>query len=222
MLISIRMTPHIIATRKSINFTLWNMSRIRKFIDRDSCSHAMRALVLSRLDYANSLLAGCNTGDIKRLETLQNKAARIIFRVPRLESATPLLNTLHWLPVKKRIIFKTLLYVYKVLNGLAPAYLTRFISLYTVPREGLRSAKDTLRLNVPKTQLKISDGLFSSFGPKTGTNYPGSCHQNISNCCHLQNPAQDSFVCSYVISCSYSIFHFSLLERCDQFGMALY
>ena len=106
-----------------------------------SCSHAMRALVLSRLDYANSLLAGCNTGDIKRLETLQNKAARIIFRVPRLESATPLLNTLHWLPVKKRIIFKTLLYVYKVLNGLAPEYLTQFISLYTVPREGLRSAK---------------------------------------------------------------------------------
>ena len=112
------MTPHITATRKSINFTLWNMSRIRKFIDRDSCSHAMRALVLSRLDYANSLLAGCSTGDIKRLETLQNKAARIIFRVPRLESATPLLNTLHWLPVKKRIIFKALLYVYKVLNRL--------------------------------------------------------------------------------------------------------
>ena len=132
----------------------------------------MRALVLSRLDYANSLLAGCNTGDIKRLETLQNKAARIIFRVPRLESATPLLNTLHWLPVKKRIIFKTLLYVYKVLNGLAPAYLTQFISLYTVPREGLRSAKDTLRLNVPKTQLKISDGSFSSFGPKNWNKLP--------------------------------------------------
>ena len=166
------MTPHIMATRKSINFTLWNMSRIRKFIDRDSCSHAMRALVLSRLDYANSLLAGCNTGDIKRLETLQNKAARIIFRVPRLESATPLLNTLHWLPVKKRIIFKTLLYVYKVLYGLAPAYLTQFISLYTVPREGLRSAKDTLRLNVPKTQLKISDGSFSSFGPKNWNKLP--------------------------------------------------
>ena len=97
---------------------------------------------------------------------------KLIFRVPRLESATPLLNTLHWLPVKKRIIFKTLLYVYKVLNGLAPAYLTQFISLYTVPREGLRSAKDTLRLNVPRTQLKISDGSFSSFGPKNWNKLP--------------------------------------------------
>ena len=166
------MTPHIRAMCKSINFTLWNMSRVRKFIDRDSCSHAMRALVLSRLDYANSLLAGCNIGDVSRLKKLQNKAARIIFRVPRLESATPLLDTLHWLPVKKRVIFKTLLYVYKVLNGLAPAYLTQFISIYVAPREGLRSANDTLRLDVPVMQLKIADGSFSSFGPRYWNKLP--------------------------------------------------
>ena len=166
------MKPHITAMCKAINFTLWNMSRVRKFIDRDSCSHAMRALVLSRLDYANSLLTGCNIGDVGRLVKLQNKAARIIFCVPRLVSATPLLNTLHWLPVKKRIIFKTLLYIYKVLNGLAPAYLTQYISIYVFPRKGIRSANDTLRLNVPVTRLKIADGSFSSFGPKHWNKLP--------------------------------------------------
>ena len=92
--------------------------------------------------------------------------------MPRLESATPLLDTLHWLPVKKRVIFKTLLYVYKVLNGLAPAYLTQFISIYVVPREGLRSANDTLRLDVPVMQLKIADGSFSSFGPRYWNKLP--------------------------------------------------
>jgi hypothetical protein len=166
------MAPHVTSMHKSINFTLWNISRVRKFIDRDSCSHAMRALVLSKLDYANSLLAGCNIGDINRLQKLQNKATRIIFHVPCLVSATPLLNTLHWLPVKNRIIFKALLYVFKVINGVAPAYLHQLISIHVAPREGLRSSRDTLRLNVPVMRLKIADGTFSSFGPKHWNSLP--------------------------------------------------
>ncbi len=174
------MAPHVTSMRKSINFTLWNMSRVRKFIDRDSCCHAMRALVLSKLDYANSLLAGCTTGDVNRLQKLQNKAARIIFQVPRLVSATPLLNTLHWLPVKDRIIFKALLYVFKVTNRVAPAYLNQFISIHIAPREGLRSAHDTLRLDVPAMRLKIADGTFSSFGPRHWNNLPLAIRNSAS------------------------------------------
>ena len=166
------MAPHITAVCKSVNFMLWNMSRVRKFIDRDSCCHAMRALVLSRLDYANSMLSGCTIGDVNRLQKLQNKGARIIFQVPRLVSATPLLYSLHWLPVKERIMFKTLLYVFKVVNGLAPVYLNEFISTYTVPRPGLRSAQDNLRLEVPATRLKIADGTFIHLDPDIGTRCP--------------------------------------------------
>ncbi|TWW67895.1 hypothetical protein D4764_02G0009360 [Takifugu flavidus] len=37
---------------------------------------------------------------------------------------------LHWLPVKFRIIFKTLLLTYKVLRGLAPSYLEELVIPY--------------------------------------------------------------------------------------------
>ena len=85
---------------------LWNLSRIRRFIDHDGASNAMRALVLSKLDYANALLAGCKCKDIVRLQRLQNRAARIVFRVSRHHSSYPLLKILHWLPIDNRIEYK--------------------------------------------------------------------------------------------------------------------
>ena len=46
---------------------------------------------------------------------------------------TPLLIELHWLPVEQRIIFKILLFMYKIVNGLAPMYLSQLLVPY-VPR----------------------------------------------------------------------------------------
>ena len=40
------------------------------------------------------------------------------------EHITPILASLHWLPVKSQIDFKILLITYQALNGLAPAYKT--------------------------------------------------------------------------------------------------
>ena len=40
---------------------------------------------------------------------------------------TPVLATLHWLPVKFRIDFKILLLAFKAVNGLAPAYLPNLL-----------------------------------------------------------------------------------------------
>ena len=101
------MSPHITSLlQKSLNFFLWNISRIRRFIDQETCNTTMRVLVLSKLDYANALLLGCKKADILPLQRLQNKAAWIIFQVPKMYSSSELLSTLHWLPVDKRIIFK--------------------------------------------------------------------------------------------------------------------
>ena len=49
---SLTMSDHITSLCKSVNYILWNLSRIRRFIDHDAASNAMRALVLSKLDYA--------------------------------------------------------------------------------------------------------------------------------------------------------------------------
>ena len=94
-------------------------------------------------------------------QRLQNWAARIIiFIVDRRHESSPLLKTLHWLPVKQRITFKLLLYVYKELNGLAPMYISNCLKLY-VPKRNLRSSSDYLRMDYPMTRNKAGGRTFT-------------------------------------------------------------
>ena len=97
------MAAHITNLSRTITFHLRNITRIRRFTDKDACHHAIRSLVLSRLDYCNGLLSSVPKSHILRLQRLQNWAARIIFTVDRRHESSPLLKSLHWLPVKQRI-----------------------------------------------------------------------------------------------------------------------
>ena len=92
------------------------------FFSLSDSNAAARALILSRLDYCNSLFNGLNQSDLKRLQRLQNKAARLIYLQPMCADATPLLQELHWLPVKQRIAFKTCTIMYKSLTNISPQY----------------------------------------------------------------------------------------------------
>ena len=55
---SLSMKSHVSSLCRGISFHLRNLSRIRPFINRSTCAHAVRSLILSRLDYGNSLLCG--------------------------------------------------------------------------------------------------------------------------------------------------------------------
>ncbi len=50
----------------------------------------------------------------------------ILTRSRKYDHITPILQSLHWLPIKFRISYKISLLAYKALNDLAPAYLTSF------------------------------------------------------------------------------------------------
>ena len=73
---------------------------------------------------------------------------------------SPILASLHWLPIQFRIQFKIILFTFKSLNALAPPYLSELLHLYT-PAHSLRSANQLL-LNVPRTEQKLrGDGAFA-------------------------------------------------------------
>ena len=90
-------------------------------------SHPCVAVISSRLDYCNALYVGVSQSSLSRLQLVQNAAARLLTNTNRREHITPVLNSLHWLPVPYRIDFKLLMFVFKALNGLAPLYLSELL-----------------------------------------------------------------------------------------------
>ena len=67
------MTNQINSICKSVNFHICNLWHIRRFLTRKSCCHAVIALVLSHIDYANSLLYDVREVDLQCMQCLQNK-----------------------------------------------------------------------------------------------------------------------------------------------------
>ena len=113
---------------------------------------AVHSLVSSKLDYCNILLSGLPKYQLERLQLVMNSAARLVTSSSEYEHVTPILRSLHWLPIEQRIIFKVACLAYKALHGLAPVYLENLLQRYTQTRS-LRSAGKDL-LVVPKIRTK--------------------------------------------------------------------
>jgi len=132
------MSSHVNNICKSASFALRKIGQVRKYLDQASAEKLVHAFVSSRLDCCNSILYGLPDYEIAKLQHVQNTAARIVARVRKREHITPVLHQLHWLPVRKRIMYKILLLTYKSLNGLAPDYISDLISEHK-PTRSLRS-----------------------------------------------------------------------------------
>jgi hypothetical protein len=85
--------------------------------------HSLSTDIGSRLDYCNSLFAGVTSCLKTTLQSVQNAAARFISKSRKFDPVTPILQDLHWLPIRWRVDFKIATLVYKFLHCLAPPYL---------------------------------------------------------------------------------------------------
>ena len=177
------MTKHVNSLISSVNFHLRNIRRIAKYLDQDTKHHVIRCLILSRLDYGNALLYGASAKDLDRLQSLQNKAAKLIFSAGRRDSPSPLINKLHWLPIRERVKFKICMYVFKCLHGIAPDYLSDFLSHRTKSITGpiTRSSLDTSLLTAHMGKNRIGDKSFYVSAPLLWNSLP----RNIREACTL-------------------------------------
>ena len=83
----------------------------------------VHVLVISILDHCNALYVGLPLRLMRKLQVVQNAAARLLTGVRKHQHISPVLAKLHWLPICFHIDFKVLMLTYKALNGLGPRYL---------------------------------------------------------------------------------------------------
>ena len=94
----------------------------------------IRGLVLSPVDYCNSLYYGLPNILIAKLQRITNSAGRLISRLLPSTPTSPNLKQLHCLPFKQRIVFKTLLYAHRFVDppGKLPLYLSELMKQNTI------------------------------------------------------------------------------------------
>ena len=173
---------HITKACKTAYFHLHNIRRIRKFLSQEATCTIIHAFVTSQIDYCNSLMNGLPEILTKKLQRVQNTAARLVFDLRKYDRITPALVTLHWLPVKYRIVFKTLLLIFKGLHGMAPNYIQDMLVPSTSKRYAMRS-NETCLLRVPKFKHDTFGGrAFTVCGPKTWNSLP----QEIRKCDEIE------------------------------------
>ena len=170
------------STLKAAYHQIRNIGKIRKYLTTEATQLIVHSLVISRLDTCNSLLYGLPQSQLRRLQLVQNTAARLITLTKKRSHITPILIDLHWLPVEQRIEFKILTFVFKSLNGLAPSYISELLHTYIPGRTGLRSANLHL-LQELRSSNSFGDRSFVICAPKLWNNLP----THIKNCTTLDS-----------------------------------
>ena len=115
--------------------------------------------------------------------SLQNAAARLICKekkTKKLDHVQPILQSLHWLPIKARIRYKISALCFNVITCTGPQYLSELLHLYT-PSRDLRSSADTRILKIPLSNSKaFGQRSFSHVGPSTWNCLPYSLRHSDS------------------------------------------
>ena len=159
------MSDHISSVCGAASYALWRIGKIRNLLDQKTTEKLVHAFISSKLDYCNSLLFGLPDYQIRKLQLIQNSAARLVTRMSwkSRQEITPVLRELHWLPVGQRILFKILCIIFKVIHQrTAPRYLTEILTVAR-PVRRLRSSAEVMLVLPP---LRKSNG-FNRYGHRS-------------------------------------------------------
>lgn len=185
---SVSMKDHISDKIRIAMCNLINIRTIRPFLSIKACKTVVQNLVLNHLDYCNSLLFNLPECEIKRLQWVQNAAAKLVLGVSRYHSSRDALKKLHWLPIRARIDFKIAVLVFQCLHNDAPSYLQ---DLLTVKSSG-RSLRSTGQDSAPTLDIPLHrhstllDRSFAFSGPTVWNSIPANIRK-IKNITSFRN-----------------------------------
>ena len=149
---ALSMQNHISGICRASFLELRRIASIRKYLSTGAAARLVSAMVTSRLDYCNAILAGLPAEQIARLQRVQNNAARLVLKKKKRDHVTPLLKELHWLPVSFRCKHKICTLAFRHFDGSLPSNLSDALCIYE-PSRTLRSSGEKL-LKIPKCNLK--------------------------------------------------------------------
>ena len=178
----VTLTKHVSYTVRACFSVLRQIRSVRRSLTRDALIALIRALVISKVDYCCSALAGVSGLQINRLQSVLNAAARLVFAGRNFDHVTSYLRDFHWLRIRERVQFRLCILAFRCLRGTAPAYLAESLHLVADndTRRRLRSA-DSLALMVPTTRRStLGDRAFPVAAAKAWNTLPSAVKHSPS------------------------------------------
>ena len=148
---------------------------IKYFVNRRNLVTLVHLLIVSKVDYYNSLFIGVPNVILKRVQSVVNRVARLIFNLHPGVPTTSSLIELHWLPLKARFEFKVCLSTFKALKFNQPSYIRELLSFSSQEStSGLRSADDPYRLHESRAigERGFANRSFSYIAPHLYNKFP--------------------------------------------------
>ena len=97
---------HLCNICKTCFIQMCDLRSVRQYLTDEAAILAANALVISCLDYCNSLSRSLFNLNMHKLQCIQNTFARIVTNYNKYTRASPILKSLHWVPVEFHCIFK--------------------------------------------------------------------------------------------------------------------
>ena len=190
------------------------------------------SIVIGRLDYCNSLLYKVPAVHMSKLQRIQNSAARLVCSTPRFNHITPVIFSLHWLPVAYRIELKIFVLTFKAVYPLAPPYIcnssinkrnvnTSFVLLKNYycswPSNEMSTAPESQKRNDKSGGRKLVKSILW----KVRTQLKGTSSGSASQKRHTYFVGSANFVFFLKLQCCYksikshtSLYYLSLTKAC--------
>ena len=151
---------------------LYKIRSIRKYLTQKACEIVVNSLVTSQIDYTNGILLNVPDITLKPYQRLQNMSAKVILNTNKYASSAESLITLHWLPIRARIIFKNLTLVHQCIYGNASEYLNNLLKRKQSNCNLRSQIRNICDLEVPFNKQKtFGDRSFSGGTHPSGMHY---------------------------------------------------
>ena len=170
---------HVDSVCKAAYFHIRALRHIRKCVPQSVALSIASTMVSARIDYCNAVLHGTSKSNINKLQRVQNSLARIVTGARKSDHITPVLASLHWLPVSSRIEYKVALLTFKILTLRQPDYLSELLHLH-IPARQLRSGDKVNQLHVCSVKTAFAGRAFSNVAPTVWNSLPCDVTEDLS------------------------------------------
>ena len=152
--------------------TLKNIVRIHSLLKPEGAKIIVQGLVISKLDYCNTLLLGTSGHQLSRIQMIQNMGCRVISSLKKCDHVSNAMKELHWLKVQEWIQYKVLVTMYQCDNGLAPSISDKTCQTWTWP-EKIWDQTTQEKLPIPHCSLsQVHNSSIRYAGPRLWNELP--------------------------------------------------